>query len=80
MSVTSSGPLVDQQHDQIDFGVIGGDRMGDVLQHHRLAGSRRRHDQARAGPCPSGAMRSITRVGQVLLVGSSSSSLSRSSG
>ena len=39
------GPLIDQQHDQIDFRVIGRDRMGDVLQHHRLAGARRRHDQ-----------------------------------
>ena len=38
------GPFVDQQYDQIDLGVVGGDRMGDVLQHHRLAGARRRHD------------------------------------
>ncbi len=38
-------PLVDQQHDQEDFRVVGGDRGGDVLQHHRLAGARRRHDQ-----------------------------------
>ena len=38
-------PLVDQQHDQVAFGVVGGDRVGDVLQQHRLAGARRRHDQ-----------------------------------
>ena len=38
-------PLVDQQHDQEDLRVVGGDRGGDVLQHHRLAGARRRDDQ-----------------------------------
>ena len=38
-------PLVDQQHDQIAFRVIVGDRVGDVLQQHGLAGTRRRHDQ-----------------------------------
>ena len=46
MSVTSSGPLVDQQHDQRDFRMIGGDGIGDGLQHHRFAGARRRDDQA----------------------------------
>ena len=40
------GTLVDQQHDQRDFGVVGGDGVGDVLQQHRLAGARRRDDQA----------------------------------
>jgi hypothetical protein len=39
-------PLVDEQHDQIDLGVVPGDAVGDVLQQHRLAGARRRHDQA----------------------------------
>ena len=39
-------PLVDQQHDQVHLGVIGGDRVGDRLQQHRLAGARRRDDQA----------------------------------
>ena len=39
------GPLVDQQHDQEAFRMVGGDRVGDVLQQHRLAGARRRHDQ-----------------------------------
>ncbi len=38
-------PLVDQQHDQDDLGIIVGDRAGDVLQEHRLAGPRRRDDQ-----------------------------------
>ncbi len=38
-------PLVDQQHDQIAFRMIVGDRVSDVLQQHRFAGARRRHDQ-----------------------------------
>ena len=38
-------PLVDEQHDQVALGMIGGDRVGDVLQQHRLAGARRRHDE-----------------------------------
>ena len=38
-------PLIDQQHDQIAFRVIGRDRMGDILQQHRLARPRRRNDQ-----------------------------------
>ena len=37
--------LVDQQHDQGHFGMVGGDRVGDRLQQHRLAGARRRDDQ-----------------------------------
>jgi hypothetical protein len=45
MSVTSSGPLVDQQHDQVALGVIGRDRVRDVLQQHGLAGARRRDDE-----------------------------------
>ena len=39
-------PLVDEQHDEHDVGVIRGDAVRDVLQHHRLAGARRRDDQA----------------------------------
>ena len=39
------GPLVDQEHDQIAFRMIGRDRMRDVLHQHGLAGARRRHDQ-----------------------------------
>ncbi len=38
-------PLVDEQHDQIAFGMVGGDRLRDVLQEHRLAGAGRRDDQ-----------------------------------
>ncbi len=37
--------LIDQKHDQIAFRVIGGHRLGDVLQEHRLARARRRDDQ-----------------------------------
>ena len=39
------GPLVDEQHDEIALGMIGRDRLRDILQQHRLAGARRRHDQ-----------------------------------
>ena len=39
------GPLVDQQHDQVDIGVVGGDGMREVLHHHRLAALRRRDEQ-----------------------------------
>ena len=38
-------PLVDQKHDQIAFRMIGGNRLGNVLQEHRLAGARRRDNQ-----------------------------------
>ncbi len=38
-------PLVDQQDDQDHFGIIVGDRAGDVLQKHGLAGPWRRNDQ-----------------------------------
>ena len=37
--------LVDQQHDQIALGVIGGDRLRDILQKHGLAGAGRRDDE-----------------------------------
>ena len=37
--------LVNQQNDQHNFGMIGGDGVGDVLQQHRLAGARRSDDQ-----------------------------------
>ena len=39
------GALVDQQDDQDDIGMIGGDRMRDVLHQHGFAGLGRRHDQ-----------------------------------
>jgi hypothetical protein len=37
--------LVHQQHHQVHVGVVGGDGVGDVLHHHRLAALGRRHDQ-----------------------------------
>ncbi len=37
--------LVDQQNDQHDFRMVGGDGVGDRLQQHGLAGARRRDDQ-----------------------------------
>jgi hypothetical protein len=45
MSVTSSGPLVDEQDDENDLRMIGGDGVGDGLQQHRLAGTRRGDDE-----------------------------------
>src|SRR5690606_33436284 len=39
-------PLVDEQHDQDAFRMVGSERSGDVLQQHRLARLRRRDDQA----------------------------------
>ncbi len=39
-------PLVDQQDDQEHLGMVRRDRLRDVLQQHRLAGPRRRDDQA----------------------------------
>ena len=40
------GALVDQQDDHDHIGMIGRDRVGDVLHHHRLAALRARHQQA----------------------------------
>src|SRR5208337_4683717 len=40
------GPLIDQQHDQHDLGMVVRDRLGDRLQHHGLAGERRRDDKS----------------------------------
>jgi hypothetical protein len=39
-------PLVDQQDDEVAFGMVGGDRLGDVLHHDRLADPGRGDDQA----------------------------------
>src|SRR3546814_5134994 len=39
------GPFVDQQDDQIDLGMVVGDRLGDILQQHGLTRTRRRDDQ-----------------------------------
>ena len=40
------GPLVDEQHNEHDLGMVGGDGMGDRLHHHRLAALGRGHQQA----------------------------------
>ena len=40
------GPLVDEQHDELDLGVVALDRRGDRLHDRGLAGLRRRHDEA----------------------------------
>ena len=40
------GPLVDEHDHEVALGVVRGDRVGDRLQDHRLAGLRRRDDQA----------------------------------
>ena len=40
------GPLVDEQHDEVDLGVVDLDRPGDLLHDRGLAGLGRRHDQA----------------------------------
>ncbi len=39
------GAFVDQQHDQRDFGMIGGDGIRDGLQQHGFAGARRGDDE-----------------------------------
>jgi len=38
-------PLVDEQDEEEDLRMVVGDRLGDVLQQHRLAGARRGDDQ-----------------------------------
>ena len=40
------GALIDQEHDQHDFRMVGGDGVGNILQQHGLAGARRSDDQA----------------------------------
>ena len=37
--------LINEQHDQCDIGMIGGNGLTDVLQHDRLAASRRSDNQ-----------------------------------
>jgi hypothetical protein len=45
MSVTSSGPLVDQDDHEVALGVVRRDGVGDRLHHHRLAGLGRADDE-----------------------------------
>src|SRR6187402_649413 len=40
------GALIDQQHDQMDIRMVVLDRLGNVLQHHRLTGLRLGDDEA----------------------------------
>ena len=40
------GALVDEHDHEVDLGVVGRDRVGDLLQHDRLAGLGRRDDEA----------------------------------
>ena len=40
------GTLVDEQHHEVDLGIVGDDRRSNILQQHRLTGFRRRNDQA----------------------------------
>jgi hypothetical protein len=61
------GPLVDEQHDEVDLGVVVHDGVGDVLQQHRLAGARRRDDQ-RALALADGAEQ-VDDAGRVVLRG-----------
>ena len=39
-------PLIDEQHDKLDVVVVRRNAVGDLLQNHRLACARRRHNQA----------------------------------
>ena len=72
-------PLVDQQHDQVALGMVGRDRVGDVLQEHGLAGARRRDDQAALALADRRDDVDDARR-EVLVVGSSISISIRSSG
>ncbi len=40
------GPLVDQQHDEMDVGRVLGNRVGDLLEQDRLTGLGRRRDES----------------------------------
>ncbi len=40
------GPLIDEDHHQVALGIVGGDGVGDFLQHGRLTGLRRRDNHA----------------------------------
>jgi hypothetical protein len=39
------GPLVNEQHDEVHFGMVLNHRLGDVLKQNGFAGARRGHDQ-----------------------------------
>ncbi len=48
--MTSSGTLIDQEHDQHDFGMIGGNGLRNLLEDDRLTGFRRRRNQSALSP------------------------------
>ena len=73
-------PLVDEQHDEVALGMVGGDRLRDVLQQHRLAGARRRDDQRALAFADRRDDVDDPRPRNPCVVGSSISSLRRSSG
>ena len=65
------GPLVDEQHDELDLGVVDLDRRGDGLHHERLAGLGRRDDEpalalADRGDEVDDPRRHVGRIGRVL--------------
>jgi hypothetical protein len=58
------GALVDEQHDEVYLGMVLRDGIGDLLQDHGLAGTRRRDDQA-ALPLPDGCQEVDQAGGQI---------------
>ena len=60
--------LIYEQDDERDFRVVAGDRVGDVLQQHGLAGARRRDDQG-ALPLADRRHQVEDAPGEVLRVG-----------
>ena len=73
-------PLVDQQHDQVAFRMIGRDGVRDVLQQARSCRCAAATRSSARWPLPIGATMSMTRGERSFLVGSSCSIRSRSSG
>ncbi len=73
-------PLVDQKYDQVAFRMVGGDRMGDVLQQNRLTGARRCDDQPALALAERRHQIDDARRNVLATSGSSSSILKRSFG
>ena len=73
------GPLVDEQHDEVHFRMVLRHGLGDVLQEDRLAGARRRHDQA-ALALADGREQVHDARGQRLLAGFEADQLARVDG
>ena len=68
--------LVDQKDDQDDFGIVGCDRVGDILQDDRFSGAGRSDDECPL-PFADGSCKSRTRVVIFSLVVSITRRLSR---